>query len=83
MILKTARNGCIVVANYSKIGVLPKVKKDGFVFVGWFTQPNGQGEQVTPNTEVNTDITIYAHYRAGTWGDELSGTWADGLHEIW
>ena len=43
-------------------GTLPTAKKDGFVFVGWFTAPEG-GTQIT-STSITTaaNVTLYAHY---------------------
>lgn len=36
--------------------------KIGYIFKGWFTQTNGQGEQFNTDTEVTGDITIYAFW---------------------
>lgn len=34
----------------------------GYDFNGWFTQQNGQGLQVTPETKVSGNRTFYANY---------------------
>lgn len=67
-------------------GTLPTAKKDGYVFVGWFTAPEG-GTQITP-TSITTaaNVTLYAHYeKAYTYrfvnfdGEEVaSGSLASG-----
>lgn len=36
--------------------------KNGEVFGGWFTEPNGSGTQFTDSTIVNSDITLYAYW---------------------
>ena len=36
--------------------------RDGYLFAGWFTQPNGQGSQFTTSTLVGDDITVYANW---------------------
>lgn len=41
------------------------VIKDGKKFVGWFTEPNGQGEQVD-SFVINADTNFYAYYEAQT-----------------
>jgi uncharacterized repeat protein (TIGR02543 family) len=41
-------------------------------FVGWYTEPNGGGEQFTKDTVINANITVYA-----LWGCEIF-FWAPG-----
>ena len=45
-------------------GGLPTPKKTGYSFGGWFTAENGQGDEITADTEVNIagDHTLYAHW---------------------
>ncbi|MGN0634201.1 MAG: InlB B-repeat-containing protein [Oscillospiraceae bacterium] len=45
------------------IGSMPLVRKDGYTFLGWYTQKTG-GTRVTYNTVLSTvkDRTFYAHY---------------------
>ena len=52
------------------VGELPvPTREDGWVFIGWFTEPAasylaaGQGTQVTAETTVDADTTFYAHWR--------------------
>jgi hypothetical protein len=42
-------------------------------FLGWYTEPNGQGTQITPSTIItnNSDHTIYAHWY--TWFADVQG----------
>ena len=43
------------------IGELPVPTRDYYTFNGWFTSPEG-GEQVTADTLVATDVTVYASW---------------------
>ena len=52
------------------VGELPvPTREDGWVFIGWFTEPAasylaaGQGTAVTAETTVDADTTFYAHWR--------------------
>ena len=47
------------------IGELPTATKANTEFLGWFTAATG-GERVLTTTEVNNDITYYAHYTTAT-----------------
>ena len=47
------------------IGTLPTPTRDGYTFLGWFTAADG-GEQVTADTVVTGDMTLYAQ-----WEEEL------------
>ena len=51
------------VVNGGEVGPLPTPTKSGFDFVGWFTQINGGGTQVTANTIITGNITFYAHWQ--------------------
>lgn len=47
----------------SNIGELPTLEKDGYEFLGWFTQEVG-GTQVTSTTKMPADdFNIYAHWK--------------------
>ncbi len=59
-----------VVTAGEAIGELPvSTREDGWVFIGWFTEPAasylaaGQGTQVTAETVIEEDTTVYAHWR--------------------
>ena len=45
-----------------KIGILPVPEKKGYVFLGWFTDKEN-GNKINENTIMNSNLTIYAHYR--------------------
>ena len=47
------------------IGDMPTASKTNAAFLGWFTSASG-GEKVLTTTEVNDDITYYAHYTSQT-----------------
>lgn len=53
-------NSTEVEVGYS-IGKLPKAKRDGFVFVGWFTAKEG-GEEIDDDYVVQHDMTLYARW---------------------
>lgn len=64
---------CIIAsaeANASgKLASLATPTRDGYSFVGWFTEADG-GEQVTTDTVFTDDTTIYAHWTCDhSWGD--------------
>lgn len=40
----------------------PTVIRDGYVFAGWFTQPNGEGEQINLDHQFTADDTLYAKW---------------------
>ena len=44
-----------------KAGTLTGSQKEGFSFAGWYTAEN-DGTQITANTVINDDITVYAHW---------------------
>ncbi len=44
-----------------KLKELPEAQRDGYTFVGWFTEIDG-GEQVTADTVLTSQTTLYAHY---------------------
>ena len=53
-------------------GDLPEVERDGYEFLGWFTEANG-GTRVTSETvyQIDGDSTIYAHWKANKYGITL------------
>ena len=36
--------------------------RKGYIFDGWYTEPEGKGERFTSDTEVRDDLTIYANW---------------------
>ncbi len=55
------------------IGELPVPVRDGFDFLGWFTDET-EGIEVTSETEINEDMTLFAHW---AW-KPYSVTWENG-----
>lgn len=47
----------------SSLGVLPTVSRDGYRFLGWFTQSAG-GTKVSASTKVTADMTVYAQWES-------------------
>ena len=37
---------------------------EAYNFMGWFTEPNGQGEQLVPGTQIDEDTTYYAYWQS-------------------
>ena len=44
----------------------PVLNNEGEKFVGWFTEPNGQGNQIAEFGPINADMNCYAYYEAQT-----------------
>ncbi len=44
----------------------PVLNNKGEKFVGWFTEPNGQGNQIAEFGPINADMNCYAYYEAQT-----------------
>jgi uncharacterized repeat protein (TIGR02543 family) len=44
----------------ANVETLPTVTRDGYIFVEWNTQPNGEGNVFTAETVIEADITVYA-----------------------
>ena len=58
----TASTGSMQVSAGQAYGTLPTATKDGYIFVGWFTKPEG-GTQITPNMITGAaNQTLYAQY---------------------
>ena len=49
------------VKKYSKIGTLPVATKDGYTFVGWYTDEFA-GEKIDENFEVTDDVDLFARF---------------------
>ena len=57
-------------------GALPEPKKTGYIFGGWYTQQNGQGDQITADTKVSITSaqTLYAYWIADNTGGDSGDT---------
>ena len=51
-----------MVKHNGELGSLATPVRDGYTFVGWFTEATG-GTQVTEDTIITDDIVLYAHWR--------------------
>ena len=51
----------MTVVSGEKYGKLPAAEKEGYTLDGWFTQASG-GTQITEDSTVTGDITLYAHW---------------------
>ena len=47
------------------VGMLPEASREGYVFQGWFTAPEG-GEQVWEDYVLTKDVTLYARWEKDT-----------------
>lgn len=45
----------------AKLGTLPKVKRNGYTFDGWYTAKT-KGTKVSVNTKVTRNLNLYAHW---------------------
>ncbi len=45
----------------SSVGELPTASREGYIFVGWFTESSG-GTQINENTKITQDVTFHARY---------------------
>lgn len=53
----------------------PSYIPDGYVFAGWFTEPDGEGERITENTPVTyKSFTVYAKYEVAVDTLEVAST---------
>ena len=69
-------------------GAFPAVSRNGYMFVGWFTQLQG-GVKITESDIVNKNMILYAHWKkaqgptsfAGDadWVQESGGSWRSGV----
>ena len=70
------------------MGNLPVAVREGYVFIGWWTDREG-GERVATNTVVTADMTtLYAHWGNGValdtggdadWRQDEGGVWKSGM----
>ena len=77
---------CLV--GIDELGVMPTVVRDGYTFMGWWTEREG-GERVTANTLVTAGMcALYAHWVEGMafdmggntdWTHETDGSWRSGV----
>lgn len=72
---ETTRN----VETGTAIGTLPVPTRNGYDFVGWFTDPDF-GTQITASTLVTGDIAYYAHWEAMATA-EINGTVYNSLQD--
>ena len=66
----TLLNSTIYMNAYNtKYEYLPIPTKSGYVFLGWYTEPNGQGTKVIENTILTntSDHTLYANWQINTY----------------
>lgn len=53
-----------VVSPSWNLGALPSApKKTGYVFGGWFSHPEGQGDEITAASEITASLTAYAYWK--------------------
>ena len=50
-----------ITTNMGMIGTLPKIKKEGYTFLGWYTKAD---VKVSETTKINQDIDLYAKWNA-------------------
>ena len=62
-----------VVASQQAMGSLPTAQRQGYVFLGWYTEAEG-GERITAETVPTAAATYYAHWISL---DELRAGWLD------
>lgn len=56
------------------LGTLPKPPvRSGYTFIGWNTKPDGRGTTYTADTRIDTDITLYAQWKANSSGGGGTG----------
>ncbi len=61
------------VAAGSTLNTLPGAKKSNYVFRGWYTATDGQGDKLTTDTVINGNVTYYAYYEAFLDSGEADG----------
>ena len=55
-----------VIGTNTSYGVMPTPTREYYHFLGWFTEKEG-GTQVTPDTVLTEDTTVYAHWQIYTY----------------
>ena len=63
----------MVVANHA-IGQLPTPTLEGFIFEGWFTDPNAGEEYTADSLMPMTDLTLYPHWTIDSWKSHASSS---------
>ena len=50
-------------------GIIPEPTREGYNFIGWYTEPGDAGTLVNENTPVTVDLehTLYAHYTVNSY----------------
>ncbi|MBQ7653745.1 MAG: InlB B-repeat-containing protein, partial [Clostridia bacterium] len=66
----------ISVEAFAPVGELPTPVRDGYVFLGWYTEREG-GEKVNSDYSTLIDRTLYAH-----WNSELSQSLLNNFRQI-
>lgn len=68
-----------VCPKHQLLGSLPKVHRDGFLLIGWFTSPDaGYGTKCTEDTTIDEDMVLYAHwYKSKRKRSQTKDTWAN------
>ncbi|MBR6922273.1 MAG: InlB B-repeat-containing protein [Clostridia bacterium] len=64
MVPKTTRT----VKSGETVSDIPTVKRDGYEFLGWFTQKTG-GEKLTSSTRITSNRSYYAHWKESCDGE--------------
>ncbi len=74
VILDPGEGGVVDGSNYivtfgSTYGVIPTPTREGYNFIGWYTEPGDAGTLVTESTNVELDVvhTLYAHYTVNSY----------------
>lgn len=63
----------------TKVAALPNTPtRNHFTFIGWYTEPNGQGRVFDENTVVVGDMTVYAYWELQT-ASVPHGFWVDDI----
>lgn len=55
----------LIISYGDSCGELPIPEKDGFIFDGWYTK-EVDGEEVTNETVITSDVILYAHWETAT-----------------
>ena len=77
----TVSDGVKYVVTGERVGTLPTATKSGYELVGWFTQKNGNGTEITTNTIITAPITFYAHWNRVTDVVRIGNTYYDTVQE--
>lgn len=62
---------------FPESGDLQQISKDGHIFMGWYTEENGQGVFYKHFEEVDSDVTLYA-----SWNEENDQTLRAEAHYV-